>query len=123
MPGHQQNSRQLLKSKKSKNLIPVKGKFEIEFFIVSDENLEQLKEYSNGSTKFDIALFLFALAIALITTLLTTVINSRLIFAILISVASLSFVTGMFNYIGYCKSRKRIIDILKRIKRNKCDTA
>jgi hypothetical protein len=121
MPSQQQSSRQFSKSKSSKKSIPVKGKVDIDFFIVSGENLEQLKDYSGSSANFDIALFLLGLAISLVTTLVTTEIKNRILFAILLSAASVSLVIGIFKYIGYCRSKKNILHVLNKIKRNKCD--
>jgi hypothetical protein len=123
MPSLQQKSHRLPESKNFKKFVPVKGNVDIEFFIVSDESLQQLKEYSNGSTKFDISLFLFALAAGLVTTIVTTDIKSKFIFAALISIASISFVIGIFKYIEFIKSRKQISTILNRIRKNKCDLA
>lgn len=108
-------------NKKSKHKsVELKGAIELEYHLVSSQELRELKEYSDSSSKFDYSLFLFALFFAIIITLLTCDIKSNLIHDILIGGACLTFSTGVFCYVLHRKGKGRISQLVENIKDTKC---
>jgi len=106
---------------KSKNRVNVKATFDLEVFLVSSDKLEQIQEYTNDTPIFGAIMFLFSICITSIVTLLVTTIASRIVFLILIGIATVSFTAGVLKLNAHKKERRRINKIVQSIKRNKCD--
>ena len=108
-------------NKSKHKTVELKGAIELEYHLVSSQELHELKEYSDSSSKFDYSLFLFGLSFAMIITLLSFDIKSNLMIAIiLIGSASITFSVGVFCYLLHRKGKKRISQLVEIIKRTKC---
>jgi hypothetical protein len=88
------------------------------YFLVSEDNIEQLEDYSNNTSKFDISLFLLSISISLVITLLTSDINKYLVY-LMITLSSITGVAGVIIYVWFYKKKKQISKLIKKIKRNK----
>jgi hypothetical protein len=88
------------------NRITVKAKLPVNWYIISDDSLLRITEYSEDSTQFSKSLFFFSTAIALLITLLTTNIADKLIFAMMFAGASTCFTLGYRNYTIHLKIKK-----------------
>ena len=101
------------------NYIAIKAKVNLEYYAISKEALEQLEEASN-SIAFNLSLFFFSLSVGVFVTLATTSIKSYQLFFVLTALASLTLIIGIFKYLSFRSSRKKISDVLKKIKKQKC---
>lgn len=118
MPGLQQKHKK--STARRETTLVVKGEVALNFFIVSEESLEQLKDISKGSINLDLSLFFFSLAIGIATTIFTTDIKSKSLFIILLVVAAILFTIGVLKYIGYLSNKKKLKKIINRIKKSRC---
>ena len=99
--------------------IELKGAIELEYHLISSQELHEIKEYSDSSSKFNYSLFLFGLCFTIIIALLTCDIENDLIHTLLICGACISFTTAAFCFWLHSKGNKRISQLVEKIKNTK----
>lgn len=99
--------------------ISLRAEFNVDAFVVSNDKLEQILDYTNDTNIFSLILFFFSLAITCIITLFTANINNY-IFNGLIAIASISLTVGIVKIQAHRKQRKRIHQIICAIKKYRC---
>lgn len=104
----------------NKNIFEFRGLVEFNFYMISDHELQDLKEYSDSSSKFEFSLFFFALFFAIVIALTTCDVKNKMFEIILICLGCITFSSGVFCYLLHLKSKRRIGKIVEKIKKTKC---
>ena len=121
MPRQQEKLQLPQKSIKPKNHLPVNGFVDLDdFFIVSDDSLQQIKECSNDSAKLTSSVFCFSGTLGCIMQLIAIDMHNFITFSSLSILALILFSIGMSKYSQYNKSKKKISFLIDKIRRNKC---
>lgn len=96
----------------------VRGEVRPEYFFVSKEQLERLRELPGTSDILALVIGFFSIAFGIVITLVTANISDKFIYGLLMSAAAVFLILGILNTVAYSRVKKKKKEICDEVYSN-----